>query len=42
MEQLKSTIVPDDRNTDTVPRLLNLPASMRKPSNDGINPWWRL
>jgi prepilin-type processing-associated H-X9-DG protein len=42
VESLKSTILPDDSNTDTVPRLLSLPASARKPSNDGQNPWWRL
>jgi prepilin-type N-terminal cleavage/methylation domain-containing protein/prepilin-type processing-associated H-X9-DG protein len=42
VQALKSTVVPDDSNTDTVPRLLSLPANTRKPSNDGINPWWRM
>jgi prepilin-type N-terminal cleavage/methylation domain-containing protein/prepilin-type processing-associated H-X9-DG protein len=42
VQSLKSTVFPDDSATDTVPRLLNLPANSRKPSNDGQNPWWRL
>jgi prepilin-type N-terminal cleavage/methylation domain-containing protein/prepilin-type processing-associated H-X9-DG protein len=37
---LKSTVVPDDSATDTVPAILNL--KTKKQSNDGQNPWWRL
>jgi prepilin-type N-terminal cleavage/methylation domain-containing protein/prepilin-type processing-associated H-X9-DG protein len=41
-DQLKSTRTPDDRNTDTVPGLLPTSPTLRKPSNDGQNAWWRL
>jgi len=40
VSQLRSTVTPDDSNTDTVPGLLGL--GNRKRSNDGSNPWWRL
>jgi hypothetical protein len=40
VESLKSTVTPDDSASDDVPALLSL--KTKKPSNDGINPWWRL
>jgi prepilin-type N-terminal cleavage/methylation domain-containing protein/prepilin-type processing-associated H-X9-DG protein len=40
VESLKSTVIPDDSATDTVPKILGL--TTKKPSNDGQNPWWRL
>jgi prepilin-type N-terminal cleavage/methylation domain-containing protein/prepilin-type processing-associated H-X9-DG protein len=42
VSSLKSTVVPDDRTTDDVPKIIGLAANQRKPSNDGQNPWWRL
>ena len=41
-EQLKSTTTPDDSATDTVPALIGLPDSLKKRTNDGSSPWWRL
>ena len=41
-DQLKSTLTPDDRATDTVPAIIGAASSLQKPSNDGQNPWWRL
>lgn len=41
-EQLKSTTTPNDSASDTVPSLIGLPASLRKVTNDGNSPWWRL
>ena len=41
VDSLKSTVTPSDAASDTVPGIL--PASVpKKPSNDGVNPWWRL
>jgi prepilin-type N-terminal cleavage/methylation domain-containing protein len=41
-EQCKSLFTPDDSATDTVPAIIGLGANLRKRSNDGSNPWWRL
>jgi prepilin-type N-terminal cleavage/methylation domain-containing protein/prepilin-type processing-associated H-X9-DG protein len=41
-EQLKSTTTPDDRASDTVPGLIGMADSFKKPTNDGNSPWWRL
>jgi prepilin-type processing-associated H-X9-DG protein len=40
VESLKSTVTPDDSASDTVPAINGL--KTKKPSNDGVNPWWRL
>jgi prepilin-type N-terminal cleavage/methylation domain-containing protein/prepilin-type processing-associated H-X9-DG protein len=37
VEQLKTTVDPSDAKTDTVAS-----GNLRKPRNDGQNPWWRL
>lgn len=39
---LKSTYTPDDTASDTVPGLIGLPDTLKKRSNDGSSPWWRL
>jgi prepilin-type N-terminal cleavage/methylation domain-containing protein/prepilin-type processing-associated H-X9-DG protein len=41
VESLKTTVDPADAKTDEVARVGGLPA-LRKPRNDGQNPWWRL
>jgi prepilin-type N-terminal cleavage/methylation domain-containing protein/prepilin-type processing-associated H-X9-DG protein len=41
VEALKTTVDPADAATDDVAKLGNLP-KLRKPRNDGQNPWWRL
>jgi len=45
VEQLKTTVDPADTATDDVPKICtacgNL-SGLRKPRNDGQNPWWRL
>jgi prepilin-type N-terminal cleavage/methylation domain-containing protein/prepilin-type processing-associated H-X9-DG protein len=40
VDQLKSTVSPDDSATDDMPKLAGV--NLRKPTNDGQNPWWRL
>jgi prepilin-type N-terminal cleavage/methylation domain-containing protein/prepilin-type processing-associated H-X9-DG protein len=40
VESLKSTTTPDDSATDDMPKLAGV--NLRKPTNDGQNPWWRL
>jgi prepilin-type N-terminal cleavage/methylation domain-containing protein/prepilin-type processing-associated H-X9-DG protein len=41
VDQLKTTVDPSDAATDPVVTLGGLP-KLRKPRNDGQNPWWRL
>jgi prepilin-type N-terminal cleavage/methylation domain-containing protein/prepilin-type processing-associated H-X9-DG protein len=41
VESLKTTVDPADAATDDVVKLGGL-ANLRKPRNDGQNPWWRL
>jgi len=40
VEQLKTAVDPADVSTDDVMKTLG--SSLRKPRNDGQNPWWRL
>jgi prepilin-type N-terminal cleavage/methylation domain-containing protein/prepilin-type processing-associated H-X9-DG protein len=40
VEALKSTTTPDDSATDDMPKWAGV--NLRKPTNDGQNPWWRL